>query len=931
MNPSNQAPQRESVISLPDIPALAMGGAGRAALLTTDGEIKILSLDAAKTLIRKKPILCCYAPYIRQRLGSDADFYPVDVLELFAFTHPATFCIPTPNGLCDILALDKPADLEETPFALVEIARTLLSHLQYDQLEAKAPPADIATVMGLQGKGWPWTPYVLETLGQNYDPSLPIHSKTALNIWKHLPEWDESPPRPPPHHHGLQQNEVTARLGDLIRNGDRTIEARPQQRDYTQQIAAAFDTPALSGESHIILAEAATGTGKTLGYLAPASLWSEKNGAPVWVSTYTKNLQRQIAKELDRLYPIAAEKERHIAIRKGRENYLCLLNLEDAAAAAATTFTPQHAVAAGIMARWAAATKDGDLSGSDFPGWLTGLLGYAGTIGLADRRGECIYSACDHYRKCFSEHSTRKAKDAQIVIANHALVMIQSAMAGATDTLPSRYIFDEGHHLFDAADSAFAAHLTAQETRDLRRWILGNEGGKASRTRGLKRRAEDLCAGNPENEKMLQTILDAATQLPAQNWSRRFKNADPQGPAEEFLYAVMNQINARTQNDDTPYSIETPVHPVEMELQIKALKFREILTQIHTPMEGLAASFLKLLQGDTLDGGGGEMLDSDTRKRLESVSKALLYRAQTVAAWLDILNSLKSTAGHPQYVDWMEITRLDGQAVDTGIFRHWVDPMKPFATTILPHLHGAAITSATLRDSDSEESWSSALTLTGAKHLAKDAATFSISSPFDYAKQTRLYVINDVNKNDTKQVANAFLQLFLASNGGALGLFTAINRLRQVYNHINAKLDEASIPLYAQHIDDIDTGTLIDIFRYDMNACLLGTDATRDGIDIPGNSLRLLAFDRMPWPRPTLLHKARRNQFGQRAYDEMITRLKLKQAFGRLIRSAEDKGVFVMLDSGLPTRLQNAFPASVIVNKCGLSEACTGIREFLDT
>jgi ATP-dependent DNA helicase DinG len=911
-------------ITLPDIPVLAMGGAGRAALLTTDGEIKTLPLDTIKALIHKKPVLCCYAPYIRARLGKDVDFYPVDVLELFAFVHPATFAIPTPNGLCEILTLDKPADLEDTPIALMEIAKTLLAHLQYDELEAKAPPAEIAAVMGLQGKGWPWTPYILEALGQTYDPAIPVHSKTALNIWKHLPEWEESAPRPPPHHYPLEDHEVGTRLTDLVHNSDRNIEPRPQQQDYAKQIAAAFNTPQQSGEPHIVLAEAGTGTGKTLGYLAPASLWSEKNGAPVWISTYTKNLQRQIAKELDRLYPVQAEKEKHIAIRKGRENYLCLLNLEDAAAAATTTYTPQHAVAAGIMARWAAATKDGDLSGADFPGWLTGLLGYAGTLGLADRRGECIYSACDHYKKCFSEQSIRKAKDAQIVVANHALVMIQSAMAGANDALPARYIFDEGHHLFDAADSAFAAHLTAIETRDLRNWILGNEGGKAGRTRGLKRRAGDLCAGNSDHEKMLQDILDAASQLTAQNWSRRFKNAAPQGPAEEFLYAVMQQVNARSPDTNTPYSIETPVHPVEMDIQIKAIKFRDILTHIHKPMEILAAAFMKLIQNDE------GLLDSDSRKRLESVSKALIYRAQTLLAWIDILNSLKSTASHPQFIDWMEITRIEGQAVDVGIFRHWVDPMKPFSTVILPHLDGMAITSATLRDTEGEQGWSNAMTLTGAKHLASDSAAFSIASPFDYAKQTRIYVIDDVNKNDVKQVANAFRQLFLASNGGALGLFTAINRLRQVHQHINASLDEAGIPLYAQHIDDIDTGTLIDMFRYDINACLLGTDATRDGIDIPGDSLRLLAFDRMPWPRPTLLHKARRAQFGERAYDEMITRLKLKQAFGRLIRSADDKGVFVMLDSGLPTRLQNAFPESVTINKCGLSKACEGIKDFLD-
>src|SRR4029079_3251582 len=84
------------------------------------------------------------------------------------------------------------------------------------------------------------------------------------------------------------------------------------------------------GEPHVVLAEAGTGTGKTLGYVAPASLWAERNGAPVWIATFTRNLQRQVDNELDRLPRDSAEKRRRVVIRKGRENYLCLLNFQEA-------------------------------------------------------------------------------------------------------------------------------------------------------------------------------------------------------------------------------------------------------------------------------------------------------------------------------------------------------------------------------------------------------------------------------------------------------------------------------------------------------------------------------------------------------------------------------------------------------------------------
>jgi len=179
------------------------------------------------------------------------------------------------------------------------------------------------------------------------------------------------------------------------------------------------------------------------------------------------------------------------------------------------------------------------------------------------------------------------------------------------------------------------------------------------------------------------------------------------------------------------------------------------------------------------------------------------------------------------------------------------------------------------------------------------------------------------------RVAAAYRALFLAARGGALGLFTAISRLRAVQANIGRALDEAGIPLWAQHVDALDTTTLVEIFRADRHACLLGTDAVRDGVDVPGDSLRLIVFDRVPWPRPDLLHKARKRVFGGARYDDMLTRLRLKQAYGRLIRRADDKGVFVLLDPALPSRMLGAFPENVTVERCGLKDAIATVQEFV--
>ncbi len=141
-----------------------------------------------------------------------------------------------------------------------------------------------------------------------------------------------------------------------------------------------------------------------------------------------------------------------------------------------------------------------------------------------------------------------------------------------------------------------------------------------------------------------------------------------------------------------------------------------------------------------------------------------------------------------------------------------------------------------------------------------------------------------------------------------LGLFTAIRRLRAVHGRIADRLARGGLPLYAQHVDPIDTGTLVDIFRDDPRASLLGTDALRDGVDVPGHSLRCVVMEQVPWPKPSILHRARRAANGGSAHDDRIIRARLAQAFGRLIRSKQDRGHFVVLSAAFPSRLLTAFP-----------------------
>jgi ATP-dependent DNA helicase DinG len=911
-------------ILLPHIPVLVIGARG-GVLLESSGEFRRLSVAQAAREARNAAPLVCHGPAVAARLGLD-DFIRLDILELVAFVRPARFCLPTPRGVAEAMGLPRPHDLEDEAEGLVSAARRLLEELARNVAkETAARAADLRSLAWSMARGgWGWGNSVLAALGVQGDAGR----NGGLRIWERLPEWFEQAPEAPAGNIPVDSAEARTRLAAMLGPG---AEERQAQGDYASAVTQAFQPRERQGEPHLVLAEAGTGTGKTLGYIAPASVWAEKNEAPVWISTHTRNLQRQLDSELDRLFPLPQEKARKVVIRKGRENYLCLLNFEEAVLRGRSL----DSVALGLMARWALATRDGDMVGGDFPGWLVELLGRVRTLGMADRRGECLFSACPHYRKCFIERAVRRARRADIVVANHALVMVQAALGGIDDaTMPTRYIFDEGHHVFDAADSAFSAHLTGFEAAEVRRWILGPEGdGNRSRARGLKRRAEDVVGHAEEAVEALDHALAAARALPGPGWQQRISDGAPHGPSETFLALVRQQVYARAQGADSPYSLETDTRSPVEGLPQAAMDLGNAIGRLGVPLSALKTSLTKLLDDEAAE------LDSSTRQRIEGICRSIERRVLLpLAGWKAMLEEFtiaKSASaggqGASPYVDWLSVERIDGRDIGVGMHRHWIDPTLPFAKAVVEAAHGVVVTSATLCDGsgDVEADWRAAERRTGAVHLSSPPLRAVVPSPFDYPGQTRVLVVSDVRKDDMDQVAAAYRELFLAAGGGGLGLFTAISRLRAVHKRINGPLEDAGIPLLAQHIDNMDTSTLVDIFRAEEESCLLGTDAVRDGVDVPGRSLHLIVFDRVPWPRPDILHKARRAAFGGKSYDDMITRLRLKQAFGRLVRRAGDHGVFVLLDPMMPSRLFGAFPPGVEVRKTGLAEAVRVTAEFL--
>ncbi len=843
------------------------------------------------------PLLLLNAPLIASRLGYP-DLSGLDLLELFAFVYPARFVVPTPKGLAHSLGLDEPNDDAGVAALLQQAAGALLAACE-DETWAEREGA-WTSLQSLIRLRWPWAPLL--------GPRLRKPERNERWLFARLPEWEEAPERPQPSQVWLDPDEVQKRLTALT---GAAAEPRPGQQSYAAETAHAFVPRERAKGPHVLLAQAGTGIGKTLGYLAPASLWAEKSGGTVWVSTFTKALQRQLRRESRRAWPAErADGTQPVVVRKGRENYLCLLNLEDALQGG---FSGRAAILAQLVARWASYSQDGDMIGGDLPGWLGTLFRQRGVAALTDRRGECVYAGCPHYRKCFIEHATRASAQADLVIANHALVMVNAARGRDHAQRPTRIVFDEGHHVFEAADSTFAAALTGNELIELRRWIVGPERGSKGRRRGLAARLADVASYDETGGKAIAAARYAAEALPSDGWLQRLVENMPSGPMEELLAAVRATTYARDESggQEAGYGLETEAAQLDGSFIEIAGTAQAALAELRGPLIRLGVRLEAIMAEppDWLDGAG--------RARIEGARHSLGWRIDTLAAWESLLGRLGGPAD-PDFVDWLAVDRNDAREFDIGLHRHFLDPMKPFAAVVLEPAHGVVLTSATLRDGDD---WDAAVLRSGAQHLDVAPRLSLSESPFDYAQQAEVLIVTDVTKGDVSALSAAYARLIEASGGGALGLFTAIRRLRAVHGRIADRLARAGLPLYAQHVDPIDTGTLVDIFRDDPRASLLGTDALRDGVDVPGHSLRLVVMEQVPWPKPSILHRARRAVQGGSAYDDRIIRARLAQAFGRLIRSRDDHGAFVVLSAAFPSRLLSAFPPDTPVTRLTLEEA----------
>jgi ATP-dependent DNA helicase DinG len=263
------------------------------------------------------------------------------------------------------------------------------------------------------------------------------------------------------------------------------------------------------------------------------------------------------------------------------------------------------------------------------------------------------------------------------VIANHALVMVNAARGRDVAQRPTRIVFDEGHHVFEAADSTFSADLTGAEAIELRRWVIGPEKGGKGRRRGLSARLADVASYDEAGADAITKAREAAEALPGDGWLQRVVEGAPSGEIEQLLAAVRATTFARDESggQEAGYGLETEAAGLDGPLIEAALEAQAALARLRVPLMQLGTRLEAIWPNRPTGSTGRAARGSRARQSLG-------WRVDLIAAWEALLTRLAGPAD-PAFVDWLAVERGDGREFDMGLHRRWLDPMQPFAATVL--------------------------------------------------------------------------------------------------------------------------------------------------------------------------------------------------------------------------------------------------------
>jgi len=685
-------------------------------------------------------------------------------------------------------------------------------------------------------------------------------------------------------------------------------EQRPQQIRMVEAVARAFH------RGEFLAVEAGTGTGKSLAYLVPAVTWAVRNDCRVIISTHTKNLQDQLFyKDLPLLHE-SLETPFVSALMKGRSNYLCLNKWHRIVEGSEPVLTDREWTELLPLVLWAHQTATGDVAEN------TGFRG-GGELWskLCAERNYCLGPRCPYHGPCFLMRIRRAAAEAHIVVVNHSLFFSDLAAENAVLSEYDFVVFDEAHRLEEVATQYLGSELNWWEIRAMLNRLYQRERAALGTLAALERRLKKSTVPEVDRSAMLESAA-AAIQARQDLWRA----------AMEFFRVLTETARAVYGETESEYIGKYRYRPED-----------QLLQMIGEPGRILRAGLVRLHEQLRQLTGLMDLAEIDRIKDGEQLLEELLARMRDAYDLIEAFDHLLS-AGEENYVYWVEIPVRE-DSFDARLLSAPLNMAQLMRTLVYDRLRSAVHTSATLTVAGQFDYF---LQRTGLNLVEPERLrTLSVGSPFDFEEQALVcvpaYLPTPKEPGFLEAVIDDLRGILTTSRGGALVLFTSYEMLGRVYEALEEPLSQEGLEVLGQGRDGSRTN-LLNRFREQTEAVLMGTSSFWEGVDIPGDSLRILILVKLPFQVPTepiveahveQLHRAGRNAFYEYLLPEAVIRF--RQGFGRLIRRADDHGVVLIMDSRvLSTRYGSTFLNSLPVRTWAVSSAESmeeDIRRWLQT